>query len=68
MNINLMAQPFTKITTGLVVNDDRYSEGSSWGDFNNDNFLDLLVPDAWEGKASLTDRLNIKIRSIAGFG
>ena len=50
---NLFAQMFTKITGGLIVNDDRYSEGSSWGDVNNDNCLDLFVPDAFSDKTNL---------------
>ncbi|MBL4710689.1 MAG: VCBS repeat-containing protein, partial [Flavobacteriales bacterium] len=34
---------FTKITTGIVVNDGGHSHGSSWADFDNDGDLDLLV-------------------------
>ncbi len=34
---------FTKVTSGIVVNDRGHSHGSAWGDFNNDGFLDLFV-------------------------
>jgi len=34
---------FTKITTGIVVNDKGNSMGGSWGDFDNDGDLDLFV-------------------------
>jgi len=37
------AQSFTKITEGYIVNDDRYSERSSWGDVNNDNYLEYIM-------------------------
>jgi enediyne biosynthesis protein E4 len=49
----LHAQLFTKITEGPLVNDDRYSEGSAWGDVNNDNYLDVFVPDAFAERSNL---------------
>ena len=47
------AQDFTRITEGPLVNDDRYSEGSAWGDINGDNFLDVFVPDAFVARSNL---------------
>jgi hypothetical protein len=34
---------FTKITTGIIVNDGGASMGSCWGDYDNDGDLDLFV-------------------------
>ncbi len=47
------AQDFTRITNGPMVNDDRYSEGCSWGDINNDEFPDLFVPHAYDDRSNL---------------
>lgn len=50
---NPLAQIFTKVTGDPVVSDDRYSEGSSWGDINNDGHLDLFVPDLYNDKKNI---------------
>jgi hypothetical protein len=34
---------FEKITSGAVVNDGGWSRGCTWGDYDNDGFLDLFV-------------------------
>jgi hypothetical protein len=38
-----LAQSFTKITTGAIVNDGGNSFGCSWGDYDTDGDLDLFV-------------------------
>jgi hypothetical protein len=34
---------FTRVTAGAIATDDTNSEGASWGDYDNDGYLDLFV-------------------------
>ena len=47
INTFSVAQEFTQITTGIVVNDGTEgSQSGSWGDYDNDGYLDLFVANA----------------------
>jgi hypothetical protein len=34
---------FTKVTSGRIVNDGGFSNGATWGDYDSDGFIDLIV-------------------------
>ncbi|RPI75947.1 MAG: T9SS C-terminal target domain-containing protein [Ignavibacteriales bacterium] len=38
---------FTKITSDVIVNDGKASDGSTWGDYDNDGDIDLFVANWW---------------------
>ncbi|HRE09436.1 MAG TPA: FG-GAP-like repeat-containing protein [Ignavibacteria bacterium] len=44
---------FTKVTTGVIVNDGGNSTGASWGDYDNDGDLDLFVTNYFTENNSL---------------
>lgn len=46
---NTSSGSFAKVSTGIVVNDAGSSVGCSWGDFDNDGWLDLFVAN-YEGQ------------------
>jgi hypothetical protein len=58
LSLNAGAQPdtgstFTKITEGPIVTDGGSSYGCSWGDYDNDGFIDLVVANGWGQQAFL---------------
>lgn len=46
------SQTFTRIDTGSVAQDLDHSQGSCWGDFDNDGYEDLLITNGWGGLAT----------------
>ena len=68
---------FTKITTGDIVSDVGDSHGASWGDYDNDGFLDLFV-NRWynqndllfhnNGNGTFTKVTNSPIVNNSGWG
>ena len=49
---------FTKITAGEIVNDGGWSQGSSWGDYDNDGDLDLFVANSYGSQNNFLYRNN----------
>jgi hypothetical protein len=52
---------FSQVTTGQLVNDRGYSENASWGDFDNDGYLDLYVANS--GTPSIGAKVNFLYRN-----
>ncbi len=49
---NSGAGAFTKITANTVVSDNDFSETCSWGDYDNDGFLDLYVANSGDANST----------------
>ncbi len=48
---------FTKITNVIIAQDGKASDGSTWGDYDNDGYIDLFVANWW-GQPNLLYRNN----------
>ncbi|MEA3476167.1 MAG: FG-GAP-like repeat-containing protein [Candidatus Cloacimonadota bacterium] len=46
---NEIAEQFTKITEGDIVNDNGWSMGCSWADYDDDGYLDLYITNTGSG-------------------
>lgn len=47
---------FEQITTGNLVNDGGFSETASWGDYDNDGWLDLFVTNSGEAASPVAEK------------
>ncbi len=47
---------FEQITTGSLVNDGGFSETASWGDYDNDGWLDLFVTNSGEAASPVAEK------------
>lgn len=56
--ISVSAQNFNLIAPCEILTDTGYSQGCAWGDYNNDNLIDLFVTNNWTPVNNLFYRNN----------